>query len=394
MSLFTDKYDLIVIGGGPAGSVAAWTAAKGGLKTLLLEKDRDIGIPVRCAEGVSLKSISAFIDPSPKFIDNYSNNIRFIAPNGTLLPIYLGKEPGAILNRKVFDFELARRAAEAGAQIYTRCCATGLERDNGTITVKFEHFARAYSVKAPLVIGADGVETMVGRWAGLKTMMPLIDIETCFQYVLYHKSIERDFIDFYFGTKIAPGGYVWIFPKGDGLANVGLGINGAKAKDKPAKAYLDEFIAWRFPGASIMSSAAGSVPSAKVPKKMVADGVMLVGDAARQANPVSGGGIATGMYAGKFAGETAILAAEKGDFSAKVLEHYTDLWNERLGKEHNRFYRLKNAVINLSDESLNKAAAVLEKVPYNERSLVKVFQTTLIHEPSLMLDIIKAFIIS
>ncbi|MBC8204713.1 MAG: NAD(P)/FAD-dependent oxidoreductase [FCB group bacterium] len=315
---FSDKYDVVVIGGGPAGSIAARTTVEKGLKTLLLEKDRDFGVPVRCGEGISLPGMKNFIEPNPKWVDNYLARVRFIAPDGTVLPINL-IETGCVLNRKVFDFELARRAAEAGAEVRNRCCATGLEYNANGITVKFEHGDELFSVKSQVVIGADGVESRVGRWAGLDTSLPLADVETCYQVTLYYKSIEIEYCDFYFGNTIAPGGYIWLFPKGKNCANVGIGIAGDRAKDKSPESYLEDFIEKRFPGSSILSSMAGSVPSRHILKKMVTDRVLIAGDAAHQANPLTGGGILSGMWGGRLAAETAVEAFESGDFSAAFL---------------------------------------------------------------------------
>jgi digeranylgeranylglycerophospholipid reductase len=388
---FADKYDLIVIGGGPAGSVSAGTAASLGVKTLLLEKDRDIGIPVRCAEGVAAVHLPKYIPINEKYIDCHIRKINFISPAGLILPINLNEE-GVILNRKVFDLELAKQAARFGAQIITRANALGMERNGDNWRVNFEHFGKTYHIEAPLIVGADGVETRVGRWAGLKTNLPLIDIESCFQYHLYHPDIKTDCIDLYFGNEIAPGGYLWIFPKGGNCANVGMGVSGNKADTISVKERLDKFVDNTFPGASILSSVAGSVPSHKVPKKIVTDGVMLVGDAAHQDNPMTGGGILAGMAAGKFAGQTAAKAMEKGDFSEKYLHHYVDLWNEQLGVEQGRFYRLKRAVMKLDDNVLNRTAKLLSDIPDNERTLRKVFLTAFAQEPKLMLDIIKAFL--
>ena len=389
-----EKYDVIVVGAGPAGSVAARTAAEGGLKVLMLEKDRDIGIPVRCAEGVSMKSVQDFIDVSSiaNIVDNRISKVRLVSPRGIVIHVKVDETEGTVLNRKVFDFELAKAAAMAGAQVYTRCYVKELHRENGIINIKFENYAKEYAAKAPVIIGADGVESMVGRWAGLRTNLSLTGIESCFQYQLVHPDIDRENLDFYFGNKLAPGGYVWVFPKGKFHANVGLGINGSKMQHKSAKEYLDDFVARMFPGASVLSSIAGSVPVSKIPKKIIADGIMLVGDAAHQANPISGGGIATGMYAGRSAGKAAITAHHKGDFSEKTLNEYLKAWNKRLGKEHNMYYRIKTAVYRLSDDTLDRTAEVLDKVPFEDRSIVKVFQTALSHEPGLIVELVKAFI--
>jgi len=386
-----EKFDLIVVGGGPAGSVAAKTAAKGGLKTLLLEKDRDFGIPVRCAEGIGLKNLDKFIEPNPKFIDNKLEKVRFFAPDGNLVHLNLD-EKGAILNRKVFDFELARLAAEAGAYVRNRCCATGLIRENGSVQLIFEHYNKEYKVTAPIIIGADGVESRVARWAGINSSITPIDIETCFQYTLHHPDVEEEYCDFYFGQLIAPKGYIWVFPKGGKLANVGIGVAASVNKDKSAKQRIEEFIEKKFPGASILSSVAGSVPSARVLKRLAADNVMIAGDAAHQSNPLTGGGIMSAMWGGMFAGETAVSALNRGDFSERGLSNYAKLYMKRVGDDYNYHYKLKRAVHKLTDKTLNKTASVINKLPFEERTLRRIFLTVLKNDPVLIAVVMKALL--
>lgn len=388
---FSQKFDLVVVGGGPAGTVAARTAAELGVNTVLLEKDRDFGIPVRCGEGIGLEQLPEFIELSPKWIDNKLDKVRFYAPNGLQVPINL-EEKGAIINRKVFDFELARLAAEAGAYIRNRCCVTGMIRENGGAQVKFEYHGREYRINAPLVIGADGVESRVARWSGVNTSIAPSNIETCFQYTLHHPDIDIEYCDFYFGNDIAPGGYIWVFPKGVKLANVGIGVAADRTKERSAKEYLDDFIQKRFPDASHLSSIAGAVPTSKPLKKMAVDNVMLVGDAAFQSDPISGGGIISAMWGGRYAGQTAALALEKGDFSAKSLSAYSRAWNKKVGDIHNRHYRLKKAVHRLTDDIFNRTADILLNLPREQRTMRKIFQTALVNEPSLVVDIVKAFI--
>ena len=105
------------------------------------------------------------------------------------------------------------------------------------------------------------------------------------------------------------------FPKNDRVANVGLGISGEYARYKSAKKYLKEFIDKHFPNSAVLYTVVGGVPCAPTLKKIVADGLMLVGDAAHQVNPISGGGIATAMIAGKIAGCVAAEAIKEDDFS-------------------------------------------------------------------------------
>ena len=391
MPLFSDKYDLILVGGGPAGSIAAETAAGGGLKTLVLEKDRDIGIPVRCAEAVAAKHLPQYIKIDHKFIDNWVHKFLLVSPGGIGVHISI-KEDGAILNRKVFDLELAKQAARAGAQVITRANVTGMERKDGLSTIKFQHYGKEYFVRAPLIIGADGVESRVGRWAGLNTNLPLTDIETCFQYLLYHPDIVNDRLDFYFGEEAAPGGYLWVFPKGDNCANVGLGISGNKASGQSVKEYLDKFVQKKFPGASILSSVAGSVPAHRVPKKITCDGIMLVGDAAHQDNPLSGGGILNALAAGRFAGQTAIKAFDLGDFSNRTLENYAKAWKKELGMEHNVLYNLKRIIQKFSDDDLDGIAEKLVQLPDDQRTLQKMFITAFAKQPAVVIDVIMNYL--
>ena len=387
---FDEKFDLVVVGGGPAGSVAAKTAAEKGVKTLLIEKDRDFGIPVRCAEGVGLEFLDIFIEPNQKWMDNLFERLRLYAPNGKMLHVNFG-EKGVVVNRKLFDFELALLASRYGAHVRNRCCATSMTRENGGMKLTFEHYGKEYTVRAPLVIGADGVESRVGRWAGLRTNIPPKDVESSFQYILHHENIDSEYFDFFVGHEIAPKGYIWVFPKGENIANVGIGAAAHLTKARSAKEYLDDFIAKRFPGASQLGSVAGAVPSAKTHKSIIGDNVMLAGDAGAQVNPMTGGGIMSSMWAGRYAGLSAAEALSKGDFSRKALEGYPKAYAKKIGNVYSRHYRIKEALFKLSDDVYNQAADVLMDIPFEERTFRKIFQTCLKNEPGIIIDIFKAF---
>jgi len=381
-------YDVVVVGAGPAGCVAAWHAAKGGAKVLLLEKDRDIGSPVRCAEGVGDEGLRLIVDPHPSWIQNRIEGVNLIAPNGTSVHV---ADPGFgyILNRKVFDHFLAEQAARAGADIRTKAYVDGLILEDGFVRgVTVAHLGRSLKVRAKVVIGADGVESRVGRWAGLQTHLKLRDIETCVQVTLANIDIDPRYCDLYFSRKRAPGGYLWVFPKGDSVANVGLGISGEYARYRSPLRYLEDFLQWRFPKGAILSTAIGGVPVAAPLKKMVTDGLMLVGDAAHQANPISGGGIVTGMIAGRIAGRVAAEAVQEGDYSEKRLAKYQKEWDKEEGHKLRRLYRVKEAIYKLSDETLNRTAEALIKLPPEKRTLVAIFKAALFNQPRILLDVL------
>ena len=231
------EYDIIVVGAGPAGSVAARFAAEQGVSVLMLEKDRDVGYPVRCGEAISKKGVEQFISPDEKWITAHISRFSLNAPNGNEAIIEFG-ESGYVLERRIFDYELAKTAANAGAEILTRAYVNGLIIENDKVSgVKYEFQGEQKELKAKIVIGADGVESRVGRWAGIKTYIDFRDMECCTQITASNISVDPNTLYFYFGENYAPGGYFWVFPKGKNIANIGLGISGMVGKKRSALSF-------------------------------------------------------------------------------------------------------------------------------------------------------------
>ncbi len=386
-----EAYDMVVVGAGPAGSVVARVAAQYGAKVLMLEKDREIGIPVRCGEAVGEKGLRRVLAPKPEWIANKIEAVRLIAPDGTIVKIF-HEDIGFVLDRKRFDYDLAMMAAQLGVKVVTKAYVYGLLNENGSVSgVKVLHLGNHYHIRAKVVIGADGVESRVGRWAGLKTYVRLKDMETCVQMTVSNITLERRFCDFYFSSQLAPGGYVWVFPKNEHLANIGLGISGEYGEQKAPLFYLTEFVEKKFPEAAILTTVAGGVPCAPFMDKIVADGLMLIGDAAHQANPLTGGGIVQSMIAGEIAGRVAAEAIKANDVSEQRLEQYAKEWEKENGSSHRRAYRLKEAVYKLTDEDLNRTAAAISRKPSEKQTIISIFKTALFQHPKLFPDIIKMF---
>src|SRR3972149_6325320 len=254
------EYDIIVVGAGPAGSMAARFAAEQRVSVLMLEKDRDVGYPVRCGEAVNKKGVEEFIASNDKWIAAKINKFSLNSPDGTEVIIAF-QETGYILERRIFDYELAKTASKAGAEILTRAYVNGLLFDNGKVSgVKYEFNGEPKEAKAKIVIAADGVESRVGRWAGLETQCDFRDMECCVQITASNVNVNSDTCYFYFGKDFAPNGYFWIFPKGENVANIGLGVSGLIGKKKSASAFLTSFMEKNYPNASLLTKIAGGVP--------------------------------------------------------------------------------------------------------------------------------------
>ena len=386
--------DILVIGGGPAGLVAAREAAAAdpALDVLLLERDRAIGSPVRCGEGVGAKGIGEFLDPiGADWVSRRITKVIFWAPDGTEVRVAEG-DVGFVLDRARFEPALAATSAKAGAELIIATEATGMIRDGDGWLVRIRGPRGEGEIRARLVIGADGVECMVGRWAGLDTRVPARDMESCAQYVVTGIDFDPDAIYLHFGDQVAPGGYAWVFPKGIGVANVGLGIVALQGGGLPARGWLDRYCERFFPTGTKVGLTVGGVIVHTTLKRTVADALMLCGDAAHMINPLSGGGIVNAMKAGRLAARTAVAALKANDTSAARLQRYHDEWMALLGDDHVRFYRIKEALGKFDDGFYNDLARSLNRIPIEKRTLNRIFGTALVRHPTLLPVVAKYFV--
>jgi digeranylgeranylglycerophospholipid reductase len=379
------SYDIVIVGAGPGGSMAALTAAKLGLETLLVERDPVVGTPVRCAEGVDHKGLSGFFDPDPSWISATIERYYLVSPDGDAVEMNIFGNTGYILDRTIFDRMIAEKAAEASAEVMTGVEAVAMsEFSEGHRRVTLSDGGRVWDVGAFVVVAADGVESRVARWAGIDTACPLGDMETCAQVVLADIDIDHTAFQLHFTRDYAPGGYAWVFPKGPGIANVGLGISGTNAKQKTPYEYLEAFTARYFPGGRVVSRTVGGVQCTGGIGKLTADGLMVCGDAGHMANPITGGGIINAMIAGRAAGETAAQALKKGHAVEKSLMPYDKICNERFAKMNRLFYRVKEGILSIPNERFNELAREMLAIPLEKRTPVRVLTSALLRNPKLL----------
>src|SRR2546421_7025486 len=223
--------------------------------------------------------------------------------------------------------------------------------------------AETFEVRAKVVIGADGFESQVGRWAGLETHLRTRDIDACLQYTLVGVEGDPRLNDFYLGS-CAPGGYAWVFWKDSDVANVGIGVNLSKIRERAdAKKSLDRLIE-RPRGLAcgeIVEEVAGAVSVSMPLERTVAPGVMLAGDAARLIDPLTGGGILNGCLSGKYAGEIA-SEASKLDSTEDLFQAYERRWRTRMEEELARHYLIKERLIRVDDETINKVIRAVSDI--------------------------------
>jgi digeranylgeranylglycerophospholipid reductase len=384
----SSTYEVVVVGAGPAGSVAARKAAEGGLKTLLIEKRKEIGVPVRCAEAIGADLSRQFIEPNVKWIDA---TISHFAVHNSLGQYVLmpPTEPTLVVNRKLFDLELAQRAACAGAEVRTGTTVIGVEMQDGTVCgITIESSGKKDIIPARLVVAADGTESQVARWAGMKTVPPLADYYIGIEYLLdgIKNKIDIHTCEYHIDHAQAPGGYLWVFPKGENRANVGLVITADRCNDVRPVTLLDRFVVKKFPNARRVETIAGGIPATGALKSMVTNGMMVVGDAAHQADPMTAGGICLGMLGAAMAMEVGIAAVQQDDVSAKRLHAYDKAWQKRFGKMHTALYKLRHILAHLDQSRLDALVSRAAALPLADMPLSQILLALLKNDPGLLLE--------
>jgi len=355
------KVDCLIVGAGPAGSMMAKEMASLGYDTMVVEKRQEIGAPKRCAEGITKHGLDKFgIKLHPLCISGRIGGAMLYSPSGKRVTMEGKEMEGYVLERKIFEKWLASEAIKKGANYMIKSHAIAMKRHNGMWRVEIQTVEGKKSMEARLVIGADGVESKVGKWAGLKTVNKITDYHSGIQFEMANVNAEENYIHLFFGRDVAPLGYAWIFPKAFS-SNVGLGIleKGAKMK---AYDYLIKFIKEHdefFKNAQPIEINGGGVPVAHF-TEMVADGVMLVGDAAQLVNPIHGGGIARALHSSIMAAEIADKAFKRNDFSKEMLKEYERKWDEEYGEKTEKLMKLRNFLEKLEDKDFELLADILQ----------------------------------
>ena len=356
-------FDFVIVGAGPAGSTTARLLAEAGSRVLIVDKRQELGAPIQCSGAVSRHALlEVHIEPTDEFIQEaiYGFEIYDQAGESTAIDYRqlkgdeygseVGKVPlGYVVDRRRFDRCLMTKAIQAGAEAWLKTEGKGYTcDDDGLATVQLERYGEPISVRCRCVIGADGLMSQVGKWAGLRTHIRLGELAACLQYVC--EGVEsKGLLEIVTGHEWAPGGYAWVFPKGHGYTEIGLGVTpnntSLSAKQHLQHFMENSFFKERFAKAKILEVQGGGVPLAAPLTTQFADRMILIGDAARHVNPITGGGIHTALSGGKIAAQVLAKAQKQNKiFTPEVTESYQDAWLESLGDKMWKLYREKSSI--------------------------------------------------
>jgi digeranylgeranylglycerophospholipid reductase len=350
-------YDVIIIGAGPAGGMAARQISKKGYKILIIDKKKVVGVPVQCGEGMNHFALEENdLKPNDSWINKRVKGVKCIVPNGKY---FYSNDPGYSIDRAKFDQWIMNHSLDNGTEILLNTKVNGIEKKNDKWIAKTKNG----SYGARILIGADGFASNVARWLGIMKKREFIKaIEYKFRYEDFDYP-EEERLCVYYGERFNKG-YGWVFPRGDEW-NVGVGGSGDN-KEK-----LKNFL--KFLGADEEKRTeiiAGAIPHHYILSSLTKNGVMIVGDAAGMTNPTFGGGIHTALSSGRISGEVACKALEEENLG--LIEEY----NIRMKKEPYLkpiVHKCDECFKNWSDEDFNFLGNMMEGIDQSELTIFKGF---------------------
>ncbi len=361
-------YDIVVVGGGPAGTSAAYSAAKNGAKVALLEKEESIAQSVRTSGVTWIKDVEKFGIPSDCY--NKIKNYSFCSPNNQVT-IQDSEPRVAVLDvRKTFQW-LAQQAAKVGADIFVNTIVNDVIKDsNGKIIgIKATSAKEELEFKCKIVVDASGFQSVVAKSLGLVEQWKRFGVGA--EYEAFAENVDADTWWLLVGQVYSPSGYAWIFPVSHNKIRIGVGVGKPESEVDPTER-LKELLEKK-PGPiknlgkiTPIEFHYGLIPNEGLTRKTVYDNLILVGDSAGQANPLVLEGIRYAIRFGRVAGSVAVNAIESGDTSEKALTPYVEIWKKEILSKIKSASKVQNRWIGLSDEEWDKELDIIKELKPNE----------------------------
>ncbi len=362
--MMTNECDVLIVGGGPAGLAAAEAAARLGSRTVLLERQSEIGYPVHTSGGSWISDMKALAIPENLY--HPVTRVIFVSPHREV-SLYYNPAVACVLDVRGVYQHLAGRAVAAGASLRVRHTAEQTIVENGRVlgvTAK-NHVSERISVRAAVTIDASGFS----RHVGVRTQMGQAFHRYGYgaEYDMYAPNYPQDELFLIMGSQFAPRGYAWAFPRGNGRVRLGVGVLHPDCDDD-ARVYLDKIVhdlpqlSDEFKDASPIEYHTGLFPSEGPLERFSRDGLILAGDAGGHGSTLVGEGIRFAIYSGQMAGTIAAEAVKACDTSAAFLGRFDKKWRARFGRDMDIAYMINKRIANYSDEQWDSALDLMKRL--------------------------------
>lgn len=345
------RAEVAVVGAGPTGLLAAYEAARCGASTIVYEEHPGIGEPPHCAGLISIQGLRRLGIETGDYILNEIRGCRLISPSGITLEAWSSKSKAYVIDRPRFDQLLAEKALSIGVSIETSSRAERWIRDRGRI----KGFSGVgFRVEADVSIDAEGAGAVLSTKAGLKRPRGLlggINVE------VEGVEVEDGLVELWFNSRLAPGFFAWVIPLDEDRARCGLATSEGEAYER-----LKAFLHKRFGGEPKHSKPwRGIIITGGPITRTYLDGLIVVGDAAGQTKPTTGGGVILGGLCAREAGKVAAEAVSRGESSSRFLRRYELSWKSMLGGEFSSMSLARRLMNRLRDEDLDKLFAAVKE---------------------------------
>lgn len=356
--------DVLIVGGGPAGLAAAESAAKRGVRTIVLERQNEIGYPVHTSGGSWVSDMKVL--SIPEHLYHPITRVVFVSPHREVT-LHYNPAVACVLDVRGLYQHLAGRAIAAGATVRVRHTVEQTILENGRVmgvTAK-NHMSERISMQASVTVDASGFS----RHVGVRTEMGKAFHRYGYgaEYDLYAPNYPQDELFLIMGSQFAPRGYAWSFPRGNGRVRLGVGVLHPDSEDD-ARGYLDSMIrdlpqlADKFKDASPIEYHTGLFPSEGPVERFSRDGLLLAGDAAGHGSTLVGEGIRFAIYSGQMAGAVAAEAVRANNTSAAFLERFDKQWRAQFGRDMDIAYMINKRIANYTDDQWDGALDLMRRL--------------------------------